>query len=152
MDAKNKQNMGDVIGDIFHRTGNKVKASFGNTASGILTSETFREPVTEYSSEIVSNEIVSVVDHIKENTAPIIEERAQAVSKDGLNTWERIREKIAPEGGFFKTIFARLVWIGAKISSFAGALFVDSWTGRDEKNTNTPHIETIISSFIGSLF
>ena len=107
------------------------------------------EAVAETAATYAIGETQKIVDQIKEDTAPIIEETARKLNPEQKDTWELIRNNIVPQGGFFRTIFARLLWIGAKASSFVGALVVDRWTGRDEKGQNMTNIEYILAWLLG---
>lgn len=71
----------------------------------------------------------AVVLTAKENAKGIVEESANSVTSQEKDSWQVVRERMAPEGSsFWKVAFARLLWIGAKITSFVAAVVTERFT------------------------
>lgn len=130
----------------------KTRESFGVKDAFRTVRESGTQAVAETAADMAITQTEEIVEQIKEDSAEIIKETAQKLSPEVQDSWQLIREQVAPQGGFFKTIFARLLWIGAKVSSFIGATVVDQWTGRNEKGQNIQNIDTIVGWLLGWIF
>lgn len=128
------------------------RETFGAANAVNLVRESGKQAIAETAADLAIEQTDQLVKQIKEDSAEIIKTTSEKLSPEIRDSWEIIRDNIAPQGGFFRTIFARLLWIGAKVTSFVGALVVDRWTGRDEKDINKENLDTIFAWLMGWIF
>lgn len=138
-----------IISKIKERGGQIARFVKDRTKKVIETNE---ERIAEKSVDYIMEASDHIVEDLRTEATPLIEQTANTLTESETDTWNILREKIAPSGGFFNTLFARLLWVGAKVSSFVTALVVDNWTGNDEKDKNAGNLDRIFSWMLGSMF
>ncbi len=116
------------------------------------TVEKSEDTIAEKSVDTILEASGHIVEELRKEATPLIEQTANSLTNLETDTWQILREKIAPSGGFFNNLFARLLWVGAKVSSFVGALVVDNWTGNNDKEKNAGNLDRIFSWMLGSMF
>lgn len=121
-----------------------------NSAKNVV--ERNEEVIAEKSVDYIVEASGHIVEELRTEATPLIEQTANTLTETQTDTWQILREKIAPSGGFFNNLFARLLWVGAKVSSFVGALVVDNWTGNNDKEKNAGNLDRIFSWMLGSMF
>lgn len=144
MSIKNK-----IITKIKERGGLLFKFAKESTKSVVERNE---EVIADKSVDYIMEASGHIVNELRTEATPLIEQTANTLTESETDTWNILREKIAPSGGFFNTLFARLLWVGAKVSSFVTALVVDNWTGNNEKDKNAGNLDRIFSWMLGSMF
>jgi len=125
------------------------RARLSRFASRVLEDEHTRDLVVGYAAEQIRDEVVAFGTRLRQNTTEVLSSMAERFDPDQMNSYELIRNRIAPKGGLLRTIAARLLWVGAKVGTFVSAILIDQFSGRGEAQSNRPHIERILAGLIG---
>lgn len=145
--------MSKIKSKILSKLLEKGKEGFESVKGSLNgTIEKSEDLIAGYTVERVLEASDSIVSELKKDAAGIIEQTANSLGEQEKDSWNILREQIAPKGGFFNTLFARLLWVGSKVSSFVGALVVDNWTGNNDKEKNGSGLEVIFSWMLGNMF
>jgi hypothetical protein len=123
------------------------------TAAGTAI-ENQEDSIIEQGAERVGQEIKyvaqSVGEQVKRHTGAFFQHAKDTLNPTEYTNWEIVRNKIAPEKKFFKTVYARILHVGCYISSFVGD-GISHLLGNVEdefEQTNRYNIESVLVSLI----
>ncbi len=155
-EQNNNEGTPSLMGGIFQNAKERINKELGDMGRDLVTraleNPGIHNEAVKFGGGVVAEEVLGAVKEAKNNTVPIIEKVTKSLTNHEQSTLEMIEAGISPNGGFFGKIFARLVYVGARISAFVGALMIDNWTGRDEKDQNAPNIEKILGWLVGGFW
>lgn len=116
-----------------------IKAADGTKEGGVIETS-----LTEQGKELVNG--------VAQENAPIIEGIEARLNPEQMTAYEILSSKVAPKGGIFRRIFAKILHFGAKVCAFVGAAFVDNFAETNNREQNRPKLEGIFAWFLGDVF
>ncbi len=124
-------------------------------ARGVF-SEVARDPeamekISATTAEMIREELSPVVDSVQRRAEQNTNEMIAAVGgeiDEKISLWDSIRGRFAPEGGFFKTLWARILYVGARVGILVGVIALEKKTGK-KRPENSEHLRRIFAWMLG---